>query len=56
MNGRITFVVLMGAVAAVLAGVAAGKNPPSGSSTGTGTVFLPNQVTRVTKWPSGSVQ
>jgi hypothetical protein len=42
-RGRTAFVVLLGAVAAVAAGVASGKGP-SGSSTGTGTVFLPNPV------------
>jgi hypothetical protein len=42
-KGRIALVMLVGAAAVVLAGVAAGKNP-SGSSTGTGTVFLPNPV------------
>ena len=44
MKGRIAFAIALGAAAAVVAGVAAGKNPPSGSSTGTGTVFLPNPV------------
>ena len=44
MKGRISFVVLAAAVSAVIAGVAAGKNPSPGSSTGTGTVFLPNPV------------
>jgi hypothetical protein len=43
-KGRIAFVLLIGAAVAALAGVAAGKNPPSGTSTGTGTVFLPNPV------------
>jgi zinc metalloprotease ZmpB len=42
-KGRIALVLLLGAAAAVAAGVAAAKNP-SGSSTGTGTVFLPNPV------------
>jgi hypothetical protein len=42
-KGRIALVLLLGAAAAVAAGVAAGKNP-SGSSTGAGTVFLPNPV------------
>ena len=36
-------VVLLAAAVAALAGVASGKNP-SGSTTGTGTVFLPNPV------------
>jgi zinc metalloprotease ZmpB len=43
-KGRIAFVVLIGTVAAVLAGVAAAKKPASGSSTGSGRVFLPNPV------------
>jgi hypothetical protein len=43
-TGRIVFVMLLGAAAAVLAGVAVGKNPPPGGSTGTGRVFLPNPV------------
>jgi zinc metalloprotease ZmpB len=42
-KGRIAFVVLLGAAAAALAGVAAGKSSSPGS-TGTGTVFLPNPV------------
>jgi zinc metalloprotease ZmpB len=42
-KGRITFVVLLGAAAAILAGVAAAKSPSAGS-TGTGRVFLPNPV------------
>jgi hypothetical protein len=42
-RGRIAIVVLLGAAAAIVAGIAAGKNP-SGSSTGTGRVFLPNPV------------
>ncbi len=43
MKGRIALAVLLAAAVAVLAGVASGKGP-SGSSTGTGTVFLPNPV------------
>ena len=43
MKRRIAFAVLLVAAAVVLAGVASGKSP-SGSSTGTGTVFLPNPV------------
>ena len=43
MKGRIALAVMLAAAVAVLAGVASGKNP-SGSSTGTGTVFLPNPV------------
>jgi zinc metalloprotease ZmpB len=42
-KGRITFVVLVGAAVAILAGVAAAKSPSAGS-TGTGRVFLPNPV------------
>jgi hypothetical protein len=42
MKGRIALAVFV-AAAAVLAGVASGKGP-SGSSTGVGTVFLPNPV------------
>ena len=43
MKGRIAFAVLLVAAAVVLAGVASGKSP-SGSTTGTGIVFLPNPV------------
>jgi hypothetical protein len=42
-KGRITFVVLLVAAAAMVAGVAAAKSPSAGS-TGTGRVFLPNPV------------
>src|SRR5438046_8165945 len=42
LKGRLTLVAL-GAAAALLAGVALAKGP-SGSSTGVGTVFLPNPV------------
>ncbi|HEY7603904.1 MAG TPA: M36 family metallopeptidase [Gaiellaceae bacterium] len=44
MKRGIAILVLLTAVAAVAAGVAGGKNPASGTSTGTGTVFLPNPV------------
>jgi hypothetical protein len=43
LKGRIAFAVLLVAAAVVLAGVASGKSP-SGSTTGTGIVFLPNPV------------
>jgi hypothetical protein len=43
LKGRIALAVLLASAAAVAAGVASGKGP-SGSSTGTGTVFLPNPV------------
>jgi hypothetical protein len=43
LKGRIAFAVLLVAAAVVLAGVANGKSP-SGSTTGTGIVFLPNPV------------
>jgi hypothetical protein len=43
LKARIALVVLVTAAVAALAGVASGKGP-SGSSTGTGTVFLPNPV------------
>ena len=43
MKARIALVVLVTAAVAALAGAASGKSP-SGSSTGTGTVFLPNPV------------
>ena len=43
MKARIALVVLLAAAVAALAGMASGKSP-SGSTTGTGTVFLPNPV------------
>jgi zinc metalloprotease ZmpB len=43
LKGRIAFIVLLGAAAAALAGVASGKGAATGS-TGVGTVFLPNPV------------
>ena len=43
MKARIALVVLVTAAVAALAGVASGKSP-SGSTTGTGIVFLPNPV------------
>jgi hypothetical protein len=43
LKGRIAFAVLLVAAAVVLAGVASGKSP-SGSTTGTAIVFLPNPV------------
>ncbi|HWQ02515.1 MAG TPA: hypothetical protein VN449_10420, partial [Gaiellaceae bacterium] len=42
MKRRIAFIVLLGAAAAALAGVASGKS--AAGSTGVGTVFLPNPV------------
>ena len=45
MKGRIALAALL-AAAATLAGIAAAKNP-SGSSTGTGTVFFPNPVAQL---------
>jgi hypothetical protein len=45
MRMRIAFVVLLATAAAVVVGVASGKKPTGpGTSTGTGTVFLPNPV------------